>query len=322
MKSDKIEVEKTMRISVCMGVYNGEKYIREQLESIRLQTKQPDEVILCDDGSTDTTCQVVDEYLAEHTELTGWSFFQNEKNLGYPGNFYHVMDLSSGDIVFLADQDDIWDKHKIERMSEILLKHESVKVLACTFGLIDGETKEIHSIMAPTEGKKKGAFHDVSIQQVFYKCEWPGMVLAYRNDWYQNKKKEKSSIPHDFKICAQAAEEHGFWQLEEVLAYHRRHDHNTGGEEHRIHKLLNKERKLKEILDYRTILDQFETEQIMKTEDGRLALKRKQVSMTGRYDALLSGKWTRVLKNAWKNRGEVRGATLVCDLLIVKQKER
>lgn len=63
-----------MRISVCMGVYNGEKYIKEQLESIRLQTRQPDEVILCDDRSTDTTCQVVDEYLTEHSELTGWSF--------------------------------------------------------------------------------------------------------------------------------------------------------------------------------------------------------------------------------------------------------
>ena len=62
-----------MRISVCMGVYNGEKYIKEQLESIRLQTRQPDEVILCDDRSTDTTCLVVDEYLTEHSELTGWS---------------------------------------------------------------------------------------------------------------------------------------------------------------------------------------------------------------------------------------------------------
>ena len=85
-----------MRISVCMGVYNGEKYIKEQLESIRLQTRQPDEVILCDDRSTDTTCQVVDEYLTEHSELTGWSFLHNEKNLGYPENFYHVMDCCTG----------------------------------------------------------------------------------------------------------------------------------------------------------------------------------------------------------------------------------
>ena len=60
-----------MRISVCMGVYNGEKYIKEQLESIRLQTRQPDEVILCDDRSTDTTCQVVDEYLTKPKQNKG-----------------------------------------------------------------------------------------------------------------------------------------------------------------------------------------------------------------------------------------------------------
>lgn len=71
-------------------------------------------------------------------------------------------------------------------------------------------------MMAPTEGKKRGNFHEVSIRQVFYKCEWPGMVLAYRNAWYQ-RKKEKSSIPHDFKICAQAAEEHGFGNWEKYL---------------------------------------------------------------------------------------------------------
>lgn len=310
-----------MRISVCMGVYNGEKYIKEQLESIRLQTRQPDEVILCDDGSTDTTCQVVKDYLLEHPDLSGWTFLQNEKNLGYPGNFYHVMDLCTGDLVFLADQDDIWDTHKVQRMSEIFTGHKNIKVLACTFGLIDGEAKEIHSIMSPTEGKTGGKLHEVSLRQVFYKCEWPGMVLVYRNAWYQKAKKKKISIPHDFMICAQAAEEHGFWQLEEVLAFHRRHEHNTGGEEHRIHKLLNKTRKLKEITDYRAILDMFEKEQVMHTEEGTQVLRQKQASMEGRLEALLSGKWINVLKNAWRYRGEVRSVTLVCDLLIVKQKD-
>jgi len=82
-----------------------------------------------------------------------------------------------------------------------------------------------------------------------------------------------------------------------------------------------KERKLKEISDYRTILNAFEGEQVMRTEDGLLALKQKQESMKGRQEALLSGKIVSVLKNAWRYRGEVRGATLVCDLLIVKQKD-
>ena len=308
-----------MRISVCMGIYNGTEYIREQLESIRMQTRQPDEVILCDDGSTDATYEMVADYLRDHPELNGWTLTKNETNLGYPGNFYHVMECCTGDVVFLADQDDIWDKNKIARMSETMETQPDVKVLACTYGLIDDEAKEIHSVMSPTEGKKGGAFHEVSVQQVFYKCEWPGMVLAYRNTWYQGKKQKKTNIPHDFLICALAAEEGVFWQLEEILAYHRRHDHNTGGEEHRIRRLLNKERKLKEIENYRVILDDFAEQQVMRTKEGQEALRQKQDSMQGRYEALCSGSRVKVLKNAKKHRKEVRTATLVCDLLIVKQ---
>ena len=60
---------------------------------------------------------------------------------------------------------------------------------------------------------------------------------------------------------------------------------------------------------------------LFRSEDGLLALKQKQKSMKGRQEALLSGKIVSVLKNAWRYRGEVRGATLVCDLLIVKQKD-
>lgn len=309
-----------MRISVCMGIYNGENYIVQQLESIRKQTRVPDEVILCDDGSTDKTRELVREYLDTHTELKGWTFLCNEKNKGYPGNFYHVMQLCTGDIVFLADQDDIWDLQKIETMCDIMEERKNVKVLACTFGLIDEENEEIHTIMSPTAGKKNGKVNPVSIQQVFYKCEWPGMVLVYRNDWYREKMTEHSKIPHDFYVCARAAEEDGFYQLEEILAYHRRHDNNAGGEEHRIRKLLDKNRKLKEIEDYSRILSDLATENVLQTVAGKEALQQKMISMKGRYEALKTGKISKVLKNALHYKKQVRMKTVVCDVLIVRQK--
>ena len=100
-----------------------------------------------------------------------------------------------------------------------------------------------------------GEVRNVSIADVFYKCEWPGMVLAYRRAWFQGvardrKLGENSRIPHDFLVCALAAEAHGFLQLDNELAYHRRHDSNAGGEEHRLSRLLNRERKLGEIKNY------------------------------------------------------------------------
>lgn len=309
-----------MQISVCMGIYNGSRYIEEQLECIRKQTRQPDEVILCDDGSADGTREVIRTYLEKHQELAGWKYIENDHNMGYPGNFYHAMERCTGDVVFLADQDDVWDLRKIERMSTVLEQRQDIRVLACTFGLIDADNEAIHTVMAPGKGAESGEIQQISVRRVFYKCEWPGMVLAYRNAWYQKKKADRRKIPHDFLLCAWAAEEEGFFRIDEMLAYHRRHDNNTGGEEHRIRRLLDKGRKLKEIRDYRLILDMFAAGEVMGTAEGAAALRQKRESMAGREEALCSGRIITVLKNAWRHRADVRIATVVCDVWIVRQR--
>lgn len=338
-----------MKISVCMAIYNGEKYIEEQLLSLLHQTRCPDEVILCDDRSSDHTAEAVQRFIAQNGLSDSWKFYQNEQNKGYPGNFYYTMDLCAGDVVFLADQDDIWHRSKIEKMTEVLEQHPEVKCVSCKFGLIDEEGHDIHSVIAPTKTEGTGELRKVSISDVFYKCEWPGMVMAYRNDWYRNiwnqnnedcnichvdsghknplkeeNKRilpEKLTIPHDFLVCAKAAEEGVFLQMDEELAYHRRHGNNAGGEEHRLKKILDRHRKLKEIENYLHILKAFSNEKLLQTTDGKEALCRKLVSMQGRYDALLSGKINAVLKNAWQQRKEVRLATVLCDMVIVKQRQ-
>lgn len=320
-----------MTTSVCMGIYNGEKYIEEQLYSILHQTKQPDEVILCDDGSTDKTIEIIRKFIRQNQLEHNWKLYQNAENKGYPANFYYACSLCTMEIVFLADQDDIWAEKKLERMCAVLTENPDAKAVCCKFGLIDSDGGNIRTIMAPTHNTGTGQLRKVTIDDVFYKCEWPGMVLAYRNEWYQklwddldcsanidNCNQITQEIPHDFLICARAAEENGFLQMDEELACHRRHDNNTGGEEHRLKKLLNKARKMKEIEDYLRILEAFEQGQVLQTESGKAVLQRKLQSMQGRYKALCSGKICRVLGNAWKQRREVRLATVVCDLVIVK----
>ncbi len=308
-----------MKISVCMGIYNGEKYIEEQLMSILQQTIKADEVILCDDNSKDRTVEIVQNFISRNHLQERWKLFQNSENKGYPGNFYYAMSLCTGDVVFLADQDDIWHKEKIQKMVQLTEKHPEAKAVCCKFGLIDADGNDIHTVMAPTQTRGTGQARNVMISDVFYKCEWPGMVMAYRNDWYQTWKRENLKIPHDFAVSARAAEEQGFLQLDEELAYHRRHDNNAGGEEYRFSRLLNKERKLKEIEAYLDILHGFEKEDVLQTEEGENALQHKLASMQGRYDALLSGKICRVIQNAWRQRQQVRLATVLCDLAIVKK---
>ena len=311
-----------MTVSVCMGTYNGETYIEQQLNTILRQTKAPEEVILCDDGSTDSTVSIIEQFIRKNGLDGKWKLYRNKINKGYPSNFYYACSLCNEEIVFLADQDDIWKSDKIEKMCRVMEENPGAKSVCCKFNLMDEKEQEIHSIMAPTHAHETGEVRNVPVEEIFYKCQWPGMVMAYRRDWYESWTKGNYQIPHDFLIAARAAEAGGFFQLDETLAYHRRHDHNTGGEEHHIRKLLNRDRKLKEIRDYLQILQQFQTEAVLTTQTAKQALDRKIAGMQQREAALQSGKISAVIKNAWKNRKYVRLATAVCDVLIVKQHDR
>ena len=309
-----------MTVSVCMGTYNGETYIEQQLNTILRQTKAPEEVILCDDGSTDNTVSIIERFIRKNGLDGKWKLYRNKINKGYPSNFYYACSLCNEEIVFLADQDDIWKNDKIEKMCRVMEKKPGAKSVCCKFNLMDEKEQEIHSIMAPTHAHETGEVRNVPVEEIFYKCQWPGMVMAYRRDWYESWTKGNYQIPHDFLIAARAAEEGGFFQLDETLAYHRRHDHNTGGEEHHIRKLLNRDRKLKEIRDYLQILQQFLKEEVLATHTAKLLLNRKTTVMQQREAALQSGRISAVIKNAWKNRKYVRLATAVCDVIIVKQR--
>ncbi len=90
-----------MKASVVMATYNGEKYIIEQLDTIRLQTITPDEVIICDDCSTDTTVRLVVEYIEQYGLQNSWKIIQNDFNLGYAGNFHKAADMAQGEFIFL-----------------------------------------------------------------------------------------------------------------------------------------------------------------------------------------------------------------------------
>ncbi len=120
-----------------MATYNGEKYIIEQLDSIRLQTQPPDEVIMCDDKSTDNTVQVVKSYIEEN-HLDNWKIIENEKNLGYYDNFFKAIFLSHGDTIYLSDQDDVWDLNKIKAFEKIYREKPEATMIQSNIKFIDG----------------------------------------------------------------------------------------------------------------------------------------------------------------------------------------
>lgn len=122
-----------MRKSVVMALYNGEKYLTEQLDSIREQSRKVDEVIMCDDGSSDNTVAIAQKYIADYNLQDSWHVHVNETNLGYANNFKHIAELATGELIFFSDQDDVWDLDKVQIMEDIMLEHEDCAVLATDY---------------------------------------------------------------------------------------------------------------------------------------------------------------------------------------------
>lgn len=102
-----------MKLSVALCTYNGEKFIVEQINSIVNQSVKVDEIIICDDGSTDNTIKLCESF--QNISNTIIKIYQNEKTLRVSKNFEKAIGLTTGDLIFLSDQDDYWEKEKVAK---------------------------------------------------------------------------------------------------------------------------------------------------------------------------------------------------------------
>ncbi len=111
-------------ISIAMATYNGEKYIKEQIDSIMNQTIQDFELVICDDCSTDNTLNIIHEYALNDPRF---HIYLNEENLGFKKNFEKAISLCNGEYIALSDQDDIWTPDHLELLKTAIKD----KALAC-----------------------------------------------------------------------------------------------------------------------------------------------------------------------------------------------
>lgn len=102
-------------ISIAMATYNGERFIREQIDSIINQSYKDFELIICDDCSKDSTPLILKEYEDKDSRV---HVYINESNLGFKKNFGKAISLCKGDYIALSDQDDIWSTDHIEKLYE------------------------------------------------------------------------------------------------------------------------------------------------------------------------------------------------------------
>ena len=214
-------------ISVAMTTYNGERFLKEQLDSIFNQTRKVDEIIVCDDGSIDKTLEILKNYPV--------TVYQNERNLGYRLNFKKAMQLCHGDYIFLCDQDDVWQENKVEEMINIINGNPNIHVLTSAFHYIDENGKEILKDKINLYPKKieVNTLHKVEFKEYLAMNYFQGCSICM-DAWIKNKviNHFNDNLEHDWLINVIAASYEGMYFYNKPLFKYRLHENNSLGVEY------------------------------------------------------------------------------------------
>lgn len=130
-------------ISLCLCTFNGAQFLKNQLDSILNGTLLPDEIIIFDDYSSDGTLEILKQYKKSFSNIS-WSITRRDNNVGWRINFHDAINKATGDIIFLADQDDIWMKDKIETMYNAMKSNNSILLLSCKYIIQYDNSKKNH----------------------------------------------------------------------------------------------------------------------------------------------------------------------------------
>lgn len=217
-----------MQISIVLCCYNGEKYIEEQMDSLRNQTRKPDEVLFIDDCSKDGTAAVVEEYIRKYS-LDSWRLIRNKKNKGWKENFIVGMSQAKGDIIFPCDQDDIWNSRKIEKMSAILEKDERVLLLAANYTTYyEGEEYRKVSNLFTKSMKFDEKYEKVEPGDKALYIYRPGCVMAARKELVDVAVRYRfPDYPHDALLWRTALFLDGLYIFNFSAIKFRRHSSNA-----------------------------------------------------------------------------------------------
>jgi len=221
--------------SIAMATYNGEQFIIKQLESIINQTHAVDEIVISDDASTDNTRALIEEYSNRHKEIK-WKILYNDFNLGYSKNFKKAITATEGDVIFLCDQDDLWNPNKVQELLEKFEENPTILSVITNFKVID----EYDSFVRPTAVSeniwvskrvtgKTEELYKIHLREILGHNWAPGCTQAIRKEILGTYAKIRSNMVHDWLLNIIAAFSGGCYYWSRQLTYYRIHSSNTIG---------------------------------------------------------------------------------------------
>lgn len=207
-------------ISVCMATYNGERFIKEQLDSILCQLSKDDEVIISDDGSTDNTVEIINSYNDKRIKILNHipnpTFNNHEKATA---NFENALRVVQGDVIFLSDQDDIWNLDKIKKCKEALNY--------CNFVVHQMELLSQNCIDLKDVEYYKNVIPDSWILNVMHEKIWGCCICFTREVLDYVLPFPKKLIGHDYWISTIAIKKFRCILLDDKLIKYRIHNNSV-----------------------------------------------------------------------------------------------
>jgi glycosyltransferase involved in cell wall biosynthesis len=221
-------------VSVVVCTHNGERFIKQQLDSILNQTRPPDEIVVSDDASADGTIRAVTELFAESgLDSSRYSLIRNTVALGVARNFQQAILASSGEVIILADQDDIWHKSRIESALDAFAIRSDLGLLHGDAELIDAGGKPtgegLFSVLGVGDAERNAIHSGNGFSLLLKRNLVTGATVAFRRSLVGAAFPVPPSWLHDEWLAIIAAALGQLDVTERKLIEYRQHDDNVIG---------------------------------------------------------------------------------------------
>ncbi len=233
-----------MKIRILLSTYNGEKYLREQLDSIISQTYKDWELTIRDDGSTDGTLQLLEQYCKKDSRIE----IIKGQNVGVIQSFYELVKYKVADFYFFCDQDDVWFPEKIDRVAKETRKYDNTRPILYYNDLrvVDSSLSTIRERMINTVGKTPASG---KLIQELLRNSVTGCASAINHVLAELWDTTDEIIMHDYFLAQIASITGDLVFIDEALQFYRQHESNvwgiSTGKPQRLRSLLTGEKPVK-----------------------------------------------------------------------------
>ena len=172
------------KISIALCTFNGAPYLSEQLDSYLSQSRQPDEVIICDDRSSDQTLSILEGFAKKAPFDT--KIFINDNTLGVTQNFEKAIRLCTGDVIALSDQDDVWLPNKLHLIESEFICNQDIQCVFSDAQIVDKNLTPLNysiwTVAGLSERKLRKILRNGMFDNVLNQYLVTGCAMAFRSE--------------------------------------------------------------------------------------------------------------------------------------------